>query len=287
MIKDFLKYNPLLQPPSDLLKWCIRIVLNKTTLILRNISLEYIVTKIRDAFPTVYCVYTPESAKQIILRIYIRNVEFKTIVDEIDIKNKANEILNILIRGVEGIINAEAKELIRNKIDEEGKIVRDKNRYGIITLGSNIYGVLKNKYIDPLKVQTDSIDEAYNILGIEAARQKIVSELSIIGEGNVNYHHLSIYADEMTFTGRVTSIDRPGLSTREANNILLRLGFSSPIQTIEEAGINAMTDEIDGFTAKLLVGATPKVGTTYNSFHINADIIRENIKTGDDYLDNL
>ena len=287
MIKDFLKYNPLLQPPSDLLKWCIRIVLNKTTLILRNISLEYIVTKIRDTFPTVYCVYSPESAKQIILRIYIRNVEFKTIVDEIDIKNKASEILNILIRGVEGIINAEAKELIRNKIDEEGKIVRDKNRYGIITLGSNIYGVLKNKYIDPLKVQTDSIDELYNILGIEAARQKIVSELSMIGEANINYHHLSIYADEMTFTGRVTSIDRPGLSTREANNILLRLGFSSPIQTIEEAGINAMTDEIDGFTAKLLVGATPKVGTTYNSFHINSDIIRENIKTGDDYLDNL
>ena len=123
------------------------------------------------------------------------------------------------------------------------------------------------------------------MFGIEAARQKIISEMRQIGEGGINHRHYTIYADEMTYTGRVTSIERGGLSARERNNVLLRLGFSSPIQTIEEAGINAMIDNVDGITAKLLLGATPKIGTSYNSFHINEEVIKENIKDGDDYLD--
>ena len=288
MIENFVKFNPLIPPPSDLLKWCIRIVLNKTTLILKNISLEFIIAKIREMFTNIYCVYTPENAKQIVLRIYIRNTEFKNIADESDIRYKGNLILDSIIRGVKGIINADLIDpIIRNKIDETGKIVRDSNRNGIKTLGTNMYEVLKNKYIDTLRVQTDSIVETYEILGIEAARQKIMSEMRLIGEGDINHRHYTIYADEMTYTGRVTSIERAGLSTREANNVLLRLGFSSPIQTIEEAGVNAMIDDVHGITAKLLLGATPRIGTTYNSFHINPEVIKENIKSGDDYLNNL
>src|SRR5690606_1105172 len=73
IVDDFLKMNPLLKPPSDLIKWCIRIVINKTMLILKNMSLELIVNKIHDIYPDLYVVYTPENSSEVIVRIYIRS----------------------------------------------------------------------------------------------------------------------------------------------------------------------------------------------------------------------
>jgi DNA-directed RNA polymerase beta' subunit len=145
--------------------------------------------------------------------------------------------------------------------------------------------VLKNEFIDGSKVQTDAIMEIYRTLGIEAARQKIITELRKLSP--CNHRHYLVYADEMTRNGRVTSIERGGLSAREASNYLLRIGFSSPIQTLEEAGINAVTDEVTGVTAPLLVGSVPRVGTLYNQISIDSEMVRKYHKTPDNMLELL
>lgn len=286
MISEFAKLNPLLTPPGDLVKWCIRMVLNKTTLILKNMSLELIITKLREAFPDIYIVYTPENAKLIVLRIYIKNTMFKGHIETANIKLLGMAILESIIRGVNNIINTNVIKMLRNRISGDGSIVKNDNIYVISTNGTNLRGIFTNKFVDVYNVQTDAIREVEKSLGIEAARQKIISELRNIIDICYMSHYL-MYADEMTYTGKVTSVERSGLSTREAGNILLRIGFSSPIQTLEEAALNSSEDTITGVTAPLLVGSTPRIGTLYNKFIMNSDFIRKNVKRPDDWLATL
>lgn len=283
LITEFNRINPLLAIPGDLTKWCLRFLLNKTTLILKNMTLELIITRLRESFPDTYIMYTPENAKQIIIRVYFRAAMFRGAITTNDVRNWKDEMINTIIRGVDGIINTNVVKMIRNKVNEDGSISRVDNVWGITTNGTNMAGILANKYVDSYKVQTDAIQEVYKMLGIEAARQKVISELRGLVD-ICNHRHYLMYADEMTFTGRVTSIESSGLKTREASNVLLRIGFSSPLATMEEAAANSMTDAVTGITAPLLVGSIPRHGTLYNSFHVNEQFVKENVKKPDDIL---
>lgn len=285
MMEEFERMNPLLTPPGDLIKWCIRLVLNKTTLILKNMSLELIITRLRDLFPDTFIVYTPENAKQIVIRIYMRNSMFKSQIELNDIKYVKDQVLGTNIRGVDGILNTSVITMMRSRVNADGSVSKY-DAFAITTNGTNMRGIFSNKYVDKYRVRTDAIIETARVLGIEAARQKIVSELRNL-VSDINHRHYLIYADEMTYTGKVTSIERSGLSTREAGNILLRIGFSSPIQTMEEAAVNSMEDTINGVTAPLLVGSIPRHGTLYNPLQANLDFIKANAKRPDSFLEAL
>ena len=285
-IQKFTQTNPLLTPPGDLVKWCIRCVLNKTTLILKNMSLDLIITRLREMFPDLYIVYTPENAKLIVIRIYMRSSLFKGSVTTNDVKDIKEQILQTIIRGVDGITNASVTKMVRNKINPDGSIIINDNIWGITTSGTNIAGVMTNRFIDRYRVHTDAIQEMNAMFGIEAARQKVVSSLRDIVP-DINHRHYLVYADEMTYTGKVTSIESSGLKTRESNNVLLRIGFVSPLVTMEEAAVNSMEDTVTGITAPLLLGSIPRHGTLYDQFHVNEEFVRNNVKRPDDLLEAL
>lgn len=285
LIKYFLKRNPLLKPPGDLISWCIRVEVDKTSLIMKNMTLELIISRLREIHPETFIVYTPENAQKIIIRIYPRMSIFRNAINIDIMKEYGEKLMATLIRGVEGITSALVTKFIRNKINEDNSIEQDQEAYCIQTVGTNMRGVMSVKDVDPLNILTDDIQGTASILGIEAARQRVVAGLRDLVD--CGYSHLSIYADEMTFTGKVTSIGPGGLKTREPSNILLRVGFSSPIQSLEEASINASHDEVKGLTSSLLVGTTPNYGTNYSQFYADSEFIKKNMPSTSDILDTL
>lgn len=286
MIKKFAQMNPLLAPPSNLLRWCIRFQLSKTAMILKNMPLESIVSKLRETHQSTYIVYTAENAADIIIRVYVRQDAFKASVGLGDIIYFKDELYNTIIRGVDGITVAKVVELIRNKIDSNGAIVRDKDLYGIETTGSNLRGVLSNKYVDKLNVLSDSVQEVRNTLGISAAWQRNTSRMRDLVSG-CNHRHYTIYSSEMVWTGNVTSIESSGLRTRESNNILLHIGFSSPMGAIENAVANSVKQPVSGITDTLLLGSIPKLGTIYNQVVVNTEFVAKNVKRVDELIDTL
>ena len=283
LIAEFNKLNPLLRPPADLIKWCIRFAIDKTTLIFKNIALEAVITKLRELYPELYIMYTPENAPQIIVRVYMKNALFKALVGLSEVKKIKELLVNCVVRGVNGISNANVTPMIRSRVNDAGGIERIENLWGITTTGTNMSGVFSLGMIDRLKTQTDAIQEVASMLGIEAARQKIVCEMRNIVE-KCNLRHYYIYADEMTYTGKVTSIKSSGLKSREASNVLLRAGFTSPIGVLEEAAANTMKDHVTGITAPLLMGSVPKIGTLYNKFYMDEDFVKKNVKRPDDLV---
>lgn len=293
MIKQFEKNNPAIKPPNDLIYRCIRFELNKTELILKNMPLESVIEALQSNMPQSYIVYTPENADKLIVRIYIRNDMIKKVSSlDIFMADLLDKIRGIVIRGIAGITLTEVltDQLPRMYIGEDGSIQK-KKIYAIRTMGTNLIEVLNHPMVDTYRVQTDSIIEIAEVYGIEAARQKIVNELKSLYETTIekgpNHIHYTIYADEMTSIGYVTSIERTGLSKREVENVMLKISTSFPVQNLEDAAVKGMTDHLDGVSALLMVGQVPEFGTCYNKIIIDEDFIAKNVKSVNSILDDL
>jgi DNA-directed RNA polymerase II subunit RPB1 len=280
MIKNFEKYNVGIDIPNDITKWCIRFNINKEEMILNSMKLETIITVLRIKYPSIFFVYTPENVDEIIIRCYIQNTISKhgaSKIDEEFVINLMNEIQKTVIRGVHGIKSTNVINLVKSYIDDEGAI-STKITYGIATNGTNLEDIMDNEYIDKYRSQTDSILEFESMFGIEAARHKIINELRK-EMSDVSKEHCTIYADEMTYSGHVTSIHRTGLQKREMNNVTLRLSFQSPIQVIENAATDGLIDKISGISGPLIMGSSPNIGTTYNKIIVNEQFVDEYHKT--------
>jgi DNA-directed RNA polymerase beta' subunit len=275
MIAEFEKYNLGIDIPNDITKWCIRFNINKEEMILNSMKLETIITELRNKFTNIFFVYTPENVEDIIIRCYIRNSIAKNSVSitEPFIIDVMKNIRNTVIRGVSGIKSTDVVKVVRSNVEDDGSI-STKVTYGISTMGSNMEEILNNPFLDIYRCQTDSIVEFESIFGIEAVRHKISNELRK-EMPDISKEHCSIYADEMTYSGHVTSIHRTGLQKREMNNVTLRLSFQSPIQVIENAATDGLIDKISGISGPLILGTSPNIGTTYNKIILSENFINE------------
>lgn len=266
LIKKFVEQNPLLNS-SELVNWCIRYVLNKETMILKNVTMAMIVKKIYE-YSLDFCpVYSNDNDEELVLRIYINNKKFGSTVNLESLEKIQDEIDNIIVRGLDGVTLVKPVKVLRSLIGEDGGVVK-KEGWAIQTLGTNLSEVMWMGDIDVYQATSDSIQEIYELLGIEAARAKVAAELHHMVE-SCNPRFISIYADEMTSTGRVTSIEKSGLGSRMGDSVLLRMGFSSPVQVLDEAAIHNRRDVISGLTPCIIVGSTPKLGTTFNTYMLN------------------
>jgi DNA-directed RNA polymerase II subunit RPB1 len=281
MIKKFEEDNAGIQIPSNLMKWCIRYELNKEELIINSMKRDTLITKLRSKFPDMFIVYSPENASRIIMRCYFTPSILKTPpsgFSEALLTNLIKKINACIIRGISGITYTEVIHVAKSEVNSDGSISSTKV-YGIRTSGSNLEDVLDNPYIDKYRTQTDSISEFEAMYGIEATREKIIREIrKTMTSDDVILAHTSIFADEMTFSGHLSGIQRTGLQLREMNNVTLRLSFQSPIQVIENAAQNGLVDNISGISGPLCVGQAPSVGTTYNNVSINEAFIQDYMK---------
>jgi DNA-directed RNA polymerase beta' subunit len=289
---------PLYPPPGDLMSWCLRFALNKEMLVQKNISVEVIIGKLRARYTDLYFVHTTERAPVVYIRAYIRagakvaqmvatdmddgSLRVEAVsrrhVSNLGINARVYEfyqaLLETIIRGVDGITITRVEKMLRTREAEDGAIVDAADIYCIRTVGTNLPRVSRIAGVNANLVQTDAIVELAEFLGIEVARSRIIIEMRGLVE-KCDVRHYMIYADEMTRTGRVTSIERSGLSMREMSNVALRAGQASPVQVFTEAALSARRDVITGVSGPITYGQVPRLGTLYNTFIMDADVVRK------------
>lgn len=290
-IRDYEKYNIGMKNPSNLSKWCIRWELNKEEMIINSMKLETIIIKLRQNFPDIHFIYTPENSDLIVIRGYIQNSILKIPENQMDTHYIYENILlgveEVVIRGISNILYTEIRDIVKTELQEDGSLQTTKV-YCIETVGTNLEEVLENPFVDPYRTQTDSIKEFEDLYGIDAARNKIINEIrKTMSSDSVTYEHTSLFADEMTYSGQVTSIQRAGLQKREMSNVTLRLSFQSPIQVIEHAAKENLVDYISSVSGPLIVGQTMKVGTNYNPVSINENFVENYFKNINQQIDDL
>jgi DNA-directed RNA polymerase II subunit RPB1 len=280
IIRQFEKNNAGIRIPGNLTKWCLRYEINKEELIINSMKLSTIITKLRIEYPDIFWVYTPENSDDIIIRAYLTQgmIIMGPTFQETDILKITRKISKTIIRGVENIIYTEVIHIAKSEIQSDGSIKSEKI-FAISTQGTNLEDILMNPYIDKYRTQTNSIAEIEEIFGIEAASCKIITEIrKTMSSDSVIREHTSVFASEMSFSGYVTSIQKTGLQEREPSNVTLRLSFQSPIQVIENAAINNITDTITGISGPLVNGQAPSIGTLYNEVGIDEAFVEAEMK---------
>jgi len=142
-------------------------------------------------------------------------------------------------------------------------IRRRGERYVIYTEGSNLAKVLELPYADPSQTSTNSIQEIYDVLGVEAARNAIIKEANdtLQEQGlTVDIRHIMLVSDMMTNDGDVKAIGRHGISGRKSS-VLARAAFEITAHHLLHAAITGEVDSLDGVAENVIVGQPVTLGT--------------------------
>ena len=140
------------------------------------------------------------------------------------------------------------------------------------TVGTNLISLLSLDYIDVDNTTTNDIQEIYNVLGIEAARQAIYNELTEVIEFDstyINYHHLALLCDRMTCNKKMISVFRHGINNDNIGPIA-KASFEETPEQFLKAARHAELDNMRGVSANVMCGQTGYFGTS--AFNVMLDV---------------
>lgn len=127
--------------------------------------------------------------------------------------------------------------------------------------GYGLRTVLTTPGVDPTSTQTNSIMETLQVLGIEAARSKIITEIAeVMKDLNIDPRHMALLADVMTYKGEVLGITRFGLA-KMRDSVLQLASFEKTADHVFDAGVAGKKDGIEGVSECVIVGKTMGLGT--------------------------
>jgi hypothetical protein len=82
----------------------------------------------------------------------------------------------------------------------------------------------------------------------------------------------------MSQTGVLTNIEQNGIRARNPNNELLAMCDQRPISAIRRAALAGKRSTLEGCSAQMVVGQTPRFGTTYNQLVANESFLLEQMQ---------
>ncbi|NLK26295.1 MAG: DNA-directed RNA polymerase subunit A'' [Euryarchaeota archaeon] len=167
-------------------------------------------------------------------------------------------------RKLQGIVQATRDSVIQGVDGIERAILRKQGpEYVIYTAGSNLRDILTVENVDKVHTTTNSIQEIYDVLGVEAARNSIIHEATRTLEEQgltVDIRHIMLVADLMTNDGDVKAIGRHGISGRKSS-VLARAAFEITATHLLHAALTGETDLLDGVAENIIVGQPVTLGT--------------------------
>ena len=271
--------------PNEKSKWIIRMTMDREAMLDRKISMD----DVHFALKTIYidevtCMYADYNSDNLVFRLRLNNIITNSkkkntnslSLDQSDqiyiLKNFQDNMLNnIVLRGVKGL----SKVLLRKITDSVVKIdsaYTKKETWVLDTTGTNLITALSLDYIDVTRTISNDIQEIYKVLGIEAARVAILTELSEVMEFDntyINYHHLVMLADRMTASAKMVSIFRHGINNDDIGPIA-KASFEETPEMFLKAARHAELDEMRGVSANVMCGQEGYYGTS--SFQVLLDM---------------
>jgi DNA-directed RNA polymerase subunit A' len=142
-------------------------------------------------------------------------------------------------------------------------IVKKDNEWVIQTTGSNLSKVLEVAGIDKNNVRTNNVSEIGETLGIEAARNALINELSSTLEDQgleVDQRYLMLVSDLMCHRGYMQQIGRHGIAGTK-DSVLARAAFEITVPTIAGAARTGETERLKGITENVIVGSQIPIGS--------------------------
>lgn len=270
-------------------KWVVRLEMDSKSMLDKCVTMDDVHYAIKNAYgDVVSCVYSDYNADKLIFRIRLENMMRKTggggggdgigiskqsSLDQSDhiyvLKTFRDQLLNnIVLRGVKGISNVVMRKITGEKRRENGVVKREEGNYVkndiwvLDTTGTNLLQVLALDTIDQTRTVSNDIQEIYRVLGIEAARVAILTEITESFDTTyINHHHLSVLCDRMTANESMVSIFRHGINNDHIGPIA-KASFEETPEMFLKAARHAELDNMRGVSANVMCGQEGYYGTS-------------------------
>lgn len=113
------------------------------------------------------------------------------------------------------------------------------------------------------KTYSNHILEVYKVLGIEAARARIIYEIDYTMSKHgmsVDPRHIQLLGDVMTYKGEILGITRNGLA-KMRDSVLQLASFEKTTDHLFDAAYYMKEDKIEGVSECIILGQTMNIGT--------------------------
>ena len=281
--------------------WIIRFTFNKELMMENGIVMEDVYLAISNYDnEKLQFIYSDDNSKQLIGRLSIK-ADLKGTEDELlnglsdqtDVlsifKKVQEDILNnVVIKGIKGITNIVMGE--KNMYVKENDEIVQKKSWVLETDGVNLLNVFNSQFVDFVNTYSNDILEINQVLGIEAARNILIEEItSVMSDASyINNRHIELLCDIMTNKGYLSAINRQGIN-RGDTGPLAKCSFEDTTDQLIKAGIFGEKDKLNGVSSNIMMGQTIKAGTGMCNIYLDERKLLEEMKdinlTQDDFIE--
>lgn len=260
--------------------WMLRLVLDRNKKEDKNIKNSQVADKINAMWNgEIKCLFSNDNAEELVLQIRMMdgflddNGDSKMEYDDGDMQDAQDTFLRQLegtllddveLRGIVGIEKVFMRQVNRGYWDDNHNWDKQKQKEWVLdTEGSALLDVMAVEEVDDTRTISNHIVHIFHILGIEAARQALLNEVRTVisFDGSyVNYRHLAILVDTMSYQGHLMSITRHGINRRDTGPIM-RASFEETVEILLEASHFGLTDDLLGCSENILLGQLIPIGT--------------------------
>lgn len=159
----------------------------------------------------------------------------------------------VIVQGIPSVNRA-----VINETSKDGE-----KSYNLLVEGYGLQDVMGSPGIDGRHTWTNHVLEVEQVLGVEAARTQISSEISYIMNAygiGIDSRHLLLLSDVMTFKGEVLGITRFGVS-KMRESVLMLASFEKTTDHLFDAAVHGRSDEVVGVSECIIMGIPIPVGT--------------------------
>jgi DNA-directed RNA polymerase II subunit RPB1 len=244
--------------------WILRLELNDLEMGARNIMdlVQIQSALMADAsLKIIECRHSDTAAKNLILRISFDPAAVKT---PIQLRFLEDKLLDTKLTGVTGIGRVHMRSVKNEVVYQEATGgYAQVDQYVLDVEGTNLYELAVVEGVDATRTFSNDIHEVNEVLGIEAARLCVYEEINeVFSSEKVNFHHLAVLVDTMTFSGRIVPVNRFGMKKNETG-VLAKSSFEETSKTMFEAATWADRDSMRGVSANIMFGQKPPCGTGF------------------------
>lgn len=162
-------------------------------------------------------------------------------------------ISDIIVQGIPTVSRAVINEEVQDGVKQ----------FYLLVEGYGLQDVMTCPGVDSRYCKSNHIIEMQRVLGIEAARSMISSEIKYIMTAygiTVDRRHLMLLSDVMTFKGEVLGITRFGVAKMK-ESVLMLASFEKTTDHLFDAAVHSREDAIVGVSECIIMGVPIPIGT--------------------------
>ncbi len=282
---------------SDASPWILRLEMNEMQMAARNIlDMVEVQAKLsaNPALKIVECRFSdpgPDASSKTIKNLVMRLMfDPAAVKNPIQLRFLEDKILDTALTGVPGIGRVFQRR-VKNEMIYDSTIggYKPVEQYVLDVEGTNLYDLLVFPGVDGTRTFSNDIHEINDVFGIEAARLALYEEINeVFSSEKVNYHHLAVLVDTMTFSGRIVPVNRTGMKKNETG-VLAKSSFEETSKVMFNAAMWAEADNMRGVSANIMFGQKPPCGTGFVDILVDESRLPEGEEEAppDDTLDKV